>query len=180
MSFIFNKLFYKCCLLKALPDRVQQPDVVPRLVRPLVGIPEHAAIESKARRIHMEPSRPAVPLVRVPSNHSAIVTDRPFQLRLALPHAQHCDRPGAKTPYASKLLEEVKGVDVVLVGEVDESVDAVLLDVVEPEQRLRDKAERVREAVQVVRLQRAGAGRRHDYQGRRLQVCLRRRRWDTD
>lgn len=179
MSFIFNKLFYKCCLLKALPDRVQQPDVVPRLVRPLVGIPEHAAIESKARRIHMEPSRPAVPLVRVPSNHSAIVTDRPFQLRLALPHAQHCDRPGAKTPYASKLLEEVKGVDVVLVGEVDESVDAVLLDD-EPEQRLRDKAERVREAVQVVRLQRAGAGRRHDYQGRRLQVCLRRRRWDTD
>ena len=34
-------------------------------------------------------------------------------------------------PYGAKLLEEVKGVDVVLVGEVDEAVDAVLLDVVE-------------------------------------------------
>jgi len=37
----------------------------------------------------------------------------------------------------------------------------------EPEQRLRDEAERVREAVQVVRLQRARAGRRYDDQGRR-------------
>lgn len=127
----------------------------------------------------------------------------------------------APLPYAAKLVEEVKGVHVVLVGEVDEAVDAVVLDVVErrvplaqaarrrvlgprpastgrvpvggqvavheaaaaeqrgglarggaavddePEQRLRDEAEGVREAVQVVRLQRARAGRRHDDQGRR-------------
>lgn len=132
-------------------------------------------------------------------------------------------------------MEEVKGVDVVLVGEVDDAVDTVLLDVVErsvplpeaaaaagfrrrapgppppasvvvvaagggdevavhdtaaseqrgslargggaalddePEQRLRDEAERVGEAVQVVRLQRARAGWRHDDQGRRLPVVL--------
>lgn len=124
-------------------------------------------------------------------------------------------------PYAAKVMEEVKGIHDVLVGEVDDAVDAVVLDVVErrvplaqagalrvvlgppasivavgvggevavheaaaseqrgglarggaavddePEQRLRDEAERVREAVQVVRLQRARAGRRHDDQGRR-------------
>jgi hypothetical protein len=125
-------------------------------------------------------------------------------------------------------MEEVKGIHVVLVGEVDEAVDAVVLDVVErrvplaplqaalrrvlmgrpspasiigrvaavggrevavheaaaaeqggglarggaavddePEQRLGHEAERVREAVQVVRLQRARAGRRDDDQGRR-------------
>lgn len=94
----FDRHTSRAGYLKALPDGVQKPDVVPRLVRPLVGIPEHAAVESKPRRIHMEPSRPAAPLARVPSNHSAIVTDRALQLRLALPHAQHCNRPGAKTP----------------------------------------------------------------------------------
>lgn len=84
--------------LKPISDRVQQPDVIPRLMRPLVGIPEHTAIESKARSIHMEPSLPLVPLVRVPSYHLAVVTNWPFQKRLALAHAQHCDWPGAKTP----------------------------------------------------------------------------------
>lgn len=223
MSFIFYKLLYKCCCLKPISDRVQQPDVIPRLTSPLVGVPEHTAIESKARSIDMKPSLPLGPLVRVPSHYLAVVTNRPFHKCLALPHAQHCDWPGAKTPYAAKLVEEVKGVHVVLVGEVDEAVDAVVLDVVErrvplaqaarrrvlgprpastgrvavglggqvavheaaaaeqrgglarggaavddePEQRLRDEAEGVREAVQVVRLQRARAGRRHDDQGRR-------------
>lgn len=230
MSFIFYKLFYKCCCLKPISDRVQQPDVIPRLMRPLVGIPEHTAIESKARSIHMKPSLPLVPLVRVPSYHLAVVTNWPFQKCLALAHAQHCDWPGAKTPYAAKLMEEVKGIHVVLLGEVDEAVDAVVLDVVErrvplapqaalrrvlgrpsasigrvavgggevavheaaaaeqvrglarggaavddePEQRLGHEAEGVREAVQVVRLQRARAGRRHDDQGRRRRQRQRR------
>lgn len=120
----------------------------------------------------------------------------------------------------TKVVEEVKGIDVVLVGEVDDAVEAVMLDVVErrvplahaalhreilspaqapgilgrvgggggklaihdpaaaeqgsrlarggaglddePEQRRRHEAERVREPAQVVRLERAGAGRRHD------------------
>jgi len=84
--------------LKPISDRVQQPDVIPRLMSPLVGIPEHTAIESKARSIHVKPSLPLVPLVRVPPYYLAVVTNWPFQKCLALPHAQHCDWPGAKTP----------------------------------------------------------------------------------
>jgi hypothetical protein len=34
----------------------------------------------------------------VPSYHLAVVTNWPFQKRLALAHTQHCDWPGAKTP----------------------------------------------------------------------------------
>jgi hypothetical protein len=84
--------------LKPISDRVQQPDVIPRLTSPLVGVPEHTAIESKARSIDMKPSLPLGPLVRVPSHYLAVVTNRPFHKCLALPHAQHCDWPGAKTP----------------------------------------------------------------------------------
>jgi hypothetical protein len=34
--------------LKPQLDRVQQPDVVPGLMSPLLGVPQHSAAESKA------------------------------------------------------------------------------------------------------------------------------------
>lgn len=174
----------------------------------------------------MEPPQPPALLGRMPPHHSAPVTHRPCQYRLTLPRGKHCDRPGAEAPYLAKVVEEVKGVDVGLVGEVHDAVQAVVLDMVErrvpaaraavhghgevlppaagllgrlgggggqvaihdpaaaeqsgrlarggailddePEQRGRREAERVREPAQVVGLERAGAGRRHDQEQLRL------------
>lgn len=79
----------------------------------------------------MEPPQPPGLLIRMPPDHPAPVTHGPLQYRLTLPRSQHCDRPGAETPYLAKMAEEVKGVDVALVGEVDDAVDAVVLDMVE-------------------------------------------------
>lgn len=91
-------------------------------------------------------------LTCVPPHNLVLFTDRAFQHHTILSVIRdHWHRPCAEPPDLAQAFEEVEGVDALLVGEIDNAVEAVVLDELERGIHLvRPEAERVIGGVELV------------------------------